>query len=86
VGAILGNGVKTLAPSEKANYGRTNRSLHAVRDIQQGELIMAGAAAVLRTEKVLRPGLPPSWESKIAGRRARAFIPAGEGVRFEDIL
>jgi sialic acid synthase SpsE len=81
----LGDGVKRLAPSEKANYARTNRSLHALRDIQAGETIHAGDIGVLRTEKVLRPGLPPSWEDKIPGRKARNFIPAGEGIRFEDI-
>jgi sialic acid synthase SpsE len=85
VEAVLGDGVKRLAPSEAANYGRTNRSLHAIRDIREGEIIVPGAAAVLRTEKVLRPGLPPRWEQKILGRKARTFIPAGEGIRFEDI-
>ncbi|MDR3343769.1 MAG: N-acetylneuraminate synthase family protein [Treponema sp.] len=84
VQAILGDGIKRLAPSEAANYERTNRSLHALRDIQEGELITAEAIAPLRTEKVLRPGLPPAWESAITGRRARSFIPAGEGIRFED--
>jgi sialic acid synthase SpsE len=85
VEAVLGDGVKRLAPSERANYERTNRSLHALRDIPEGETIAPGAAAALRTEKVLRPGLPPSWEEKIWGRRARRFIPAGEGIRLEDI-
>jgi sialic acid synthase SpsE len=85
VEAVLGDGVKRLAPSEAANYGRTNRSLHAVRDIREGEPIGPGMAAVLRTEKVLRAGLPPSWESRVLGRKARNFIPAGEGIRFEDI-
>ncbi|MDR2633321.1 MAG: N-acetylneuraminate synthase family protein [Treponema sp.] len=85
VQAVLGDGIKRLAPSEEASYERTNRSLHALRDIQEGELISAEAVAALRTEKRLRPGLPPSWESRILGRKARTFIPAGEGIRFEDI-
>jgi sialic acid synthase SpsE len=85
VEAVLGNGVKRLAPSEKANYERTNRSIHALRDIAQGETITADAIRVLRTEKILRPGLPPAWEDRITGRTARNFIPAGEGIRFEDI-
>ncbi|MDR1586140.1 MAG: N-acetylneuraminate synthase family protein [Treponema sp.] len=82
---VLGKGVKTLAPPEEANYGRTNRSIHALRDIREGEIIKAGDFAVLRSEKILRPGLAPSWEPFIAGRKARNFIPAGEGIRFEDI-
>jgi sialic acid synthase SpsE len=82
---VLGNGVKELAPSEKANYRLTNRSIHALRDIQEGEFINAGDYAVLRTEKNIRPGLEPCWENAIKGRQARHFIPAGEGMRFEDL-
>ena len=82
---ILGSGVKELAPSEKENYRLTNRSIHAMRDIQKGEILKNGDYAVLRTEKVLRPGLEPCWEKAIEGRTARCFIPAGQGIRFEDI-
>jgi sialic acid synthase SpsE len=84
VRAVLGDGVKRLAPSETANYERTNRSIHALRDIVEGAVIEACMTGILRTEKVLRPGLPPSWAEKIIGRKARRFIPAGEGIRFED--
>ena len=82
---VLGNGVKELAPSEKANYRYTNRSIHALRDIQKGEVLKKADYAVLRTEKNLRPGLEPCLESAVEGRTARNFIPAGEGIRFEDI-
>jgi len=83
--ATLGDGIKRLAPSEKANYDRTNRSLHAVRPIMKGEPIKAEDVAILRTEKVLRPGLHPRWLEQVIGRTARQDIPAGEGIRFEDI-
>ena len=82
---ILGDGIKRLAASEKANYERTNRSVHALGDIAEEEIIEKSMIASLRTEKKLRPGLPPSWEDRIIGRRAARFIPAGEGIRFEDI-
>jgi len=85
VRAILGDGVKRLAPSESANYERTNRSIHALRDIQEGEVFTEDMFAVLRTEKILRVGLKPSFAEKIIGRKASNFIPAGEGIRFEDI-
>jgi sialic acid synthase SpsE len=85
VEAVLGNGVKRLAPSELANYERTKRSLHALRDIPQGTIIGPGDFAALRTEKILRPGLPPCWAERVCGREARQFIPSGEGIRFEDL-
>ena len=85
VESVLGDGIKRLAPSEQTNYERTNRSIHALRDITIGETIRPEMIASLRTEKKLRPGLPPSWEDRIIGRNAKAFIPAGEGIRFEDI-
>ena len=82
---VLGNGIKALAPSEKANYERTNRSVHALREIREGEIITEDMIACLRTEKKLRPGMAPAWEKLIPGRRARCFIPDGEGIRFEDL-
>ncbi|MDR0663357.1 MAG: N-acetylneuraminate synthase family protein [Spirochaetaceae bacterium] len=85
VGLILGDGVKRLARSEAQNYGRTNRSIHALREIREGEILSGENCAVLRTEKVLRPGMPPCMLEKITGRRARRVIPAGEGIRFEDV-
>jgi sialic acid synthase SpsE len=86
VEAVLGDGVKRLAPSERANYERTNRSLHALRDIAPGETLRAEDFAALRTEKVLRPGLHPRWEKKLAGRKTTRAIPAGEGIVAEDLL
>ena len=84
--SILGDGVKRLAPSERANYERSNRSIHALRDIKKGEAIRKGMFASLRTEKILRPGLPPSWEEKITNCTAGEFIASGEGIRFEDLV
>jgi sialic acid synthase SpsE len=83
---VLGDGVKRLAPSEKANYERTRRSIHALRAVQQGETITGHTIAVLRTEKTLRPGLSPSWIDRIIGKQAKNNIPAGQGIRFEDVF
>jgi sialic acid synthase SpsE len=83
--AVLGDGIKRLAPSEAANYETTNRSIHALHDIKQGKILIPGDMAVLRTEKNLLPGLHPSWENRLYGRKVRNFIPAGQGIRFEDI-
>jgi sialic acid synthase SpsE len=86
VRAVLGDGVKRLAPSEKANYGRTNRSLHALRDIVPGEALRPEMFAALRTEKQLRPGLKPAWAETITGKRVKRAVPAGEGITLEDML
>jgi sialic acid synthase SpsE len=85
VEAVLGDGVKRLAPSEAANYRRTNRSVHAMRAIGRGEAFDEGNLGILRTEKVLRPGLDPELLPVLLGRRAARDIPSGEGVEWEDV-
>lgn len=82
---VLGDGVKRLAPSEAANYTRTNRSIHALAAIKKGEVFSERNLALLRTEKVLRPGLTPELLTSIMGRVARRGIPSGEGIEWEDV-
>ena len=84
--AVQGTGIKDLAPAERANYTRTNRSIHALRAISQDETIAADAVSVLRTEKVLRPGLSPELLRVVVGARARRPIPPGEGIEWADLL
>ena len=85
VEAVLGDGRKRLAPSERANYGRTNRSLHALRPIPRGESFTRENVAALRTEKILRPGLDPALFDVVLGRRAARDVPDGEGIEWADI-
>jgi sialic acid synthase SpsE len=85
VEAVLGNGMKRLAPSEEANYRRTNRSIHASRAIAAGEEFSEANLALLRTEKVLRPGLEPGLLPSILGRAAARAVPDGEGIEWEDL-
>ncbi len=86
VKAVMGTGVKELAPSERANYTRTNRSIHALRQIARGARIGAADVAILRTEKVLRPGIAPEFMGIVVGAIARRTIPPGEGVEWADIV
>lgn len=86
VSAVQGTGVKELAPAERANYARTNRSIHALRAIGEGDIIPPDAVAVLRTEKVLRPGLGPELLRLVIGARARRPIPDGEGIEWADLI
>ena len=86
VRAVTGSGVKRLADSERANYSRTNRSIHAMRDIAAGTRIQASDVAILRTEKVLRPGIGPEHLPRVIGATATRHVPNGEGIEWADIL
>ena len=86
VQAVLGDGVKKLAPSEEANYGRTNRSLHFMREMKQGDIIAPKDISVLRTEKVLTPGISPRYEKSIIGAQLSRNVTNGAGVQWEDII
>ncbi len=84
--ASLGTGHKELAPAEKANYGRTNRSLHYMRDIKKGECITGDDISVLRTEKVLSPGIAPENLCHLLGKKLTQDVKSGGGVKWEDFL
>lgn len=86
INATLGSGVKTLANSEAANYGRTNRSLHYLSDMKAGDLITKESVAVLRTEKVLSVGLHPRYLEKIIGAHLTRPVASGGGVTWDDLL
>jgi sialic acid synthase SpsE len=57
-----------------------------VAEIPAGERITAEAVAILRTEKRLRPGIGPEFQSLVVGARARRRIPAGEGIVWDDLV
>lgn len=82
----LGNGIKRLAASERANYGRTNRSLHFMHAMQRGAVITERDIGVLRTEKVLTPGISPLYLADIVGAVLTRDVTAGEGVQWEALL
>jgi len=81
----LGDGIKRLAPSEIANYRRSNRSLHAIGTLPAGTLISEKNSAILRTEHNLRPGIEPRERHLAYGRRLIRAIPPGEGIRWKDL-
>lgn len=86
VTAVLGTGVKALAPSEKANYGRTNRSLHYMNAFSENHVISPGDIEVLRTEKKLSPGISPEYLHALAGKKLAKPVAGGSGVQFEDFM
>ena len=82
---ILGKEEKRLAPSEEANYGRTNRSLHFMRGMKAGEVVAESDVAILRTEKNLAPGISPLYLSQVIGARLARDVDDGEGVSFQSL-
>lgn len=86
VQAVLGTGVKHLAPSEQRNYGRTNRSIHAVVDIERGEALTERNAAILRSEKNLSPGLHPRYWDVILGKPLKGSVRAGDGINWVHVI
>jgi len=83
---ILGSGKKELAESERANYTRTNRSIHYMRKIEAGDKIGQEDIAVLRTEKILTPGISPEYFDAIVGAVVARNVTNGAGVQWEDII
>jgi sialic acid synthase SpsE len=86
VDRILGDGVKRLAPSEQDNYNTTRRSIHAVRDIEAGDVVGREDIGLFRSEKNLAPGLAPDFLPVIIGKRNIRKIPAGQGISWDDFL
>jgi sialic acid synthase SpsE len=83
---VLGDGVKRLAAAEAGYYATTRRSLHALRDIEAGARLRPEDICIVRSERNLRPGLEPQHLSAVSGCTARRRIPAGQGIRWEDLL
>jgi len=86
VAQVLGDGVKRLAAAEAGFYATTRRSLHALRDVEKGVRLRPEDICIVRSERNLRPGLEPEHFAAVCGSLARRRIPAGEGIRWEDLL
>ena len=84
--AVLGDGVKRLAAAEEANYGRTNRSLHFMRSMKKGETVGEKDISILRTEKILTPGISPEFYDLLMGKKISRDVEDGAGVQLEDFI
>ena len=84
--AVIGDGIKKLAHAEEANYGRTNRSIHYMRSMKAGEYVSENDVAVLRTEKILSPGISPEFLDTVLGSFLVKDVDDGAGVKFEDFI
>ena len=86
VAAVIGTGKKTLAPGEAANYGRSNRSIRAVRDIEAGSVIGEADVALFRSEHNLEPGLSPCMLDTVVGSRTTRAVANGAGISWNDLM
>lgn len=82
---VIGDGEKALAPSEKANYGTTNRSIHFMHFMKKDEIIGEKDIAVLRTEKILTPGISPEFWEDVIGKALIQDVDDGEGLIWKHI-
>jgi N-acetylneuraminate synthase len=86
VEAVLGDGRKELAPSEKGYYGGTNRSILVTRDLKAGTILTEENLSLLRSEQNVPPGLHPRHLDTVLGARCRVSLEAGTGLRWEHLL
>lgn len=80
----LGSGKKQVLDIEKELYEKARRAIHAVRNIEGGDVISA------EDVKVLRPGekdagLDPKFYDEIIGEAAASSVEKGRGIKWNDI-
>ena len=85
VQAVLGDGIKRLAPSERPHYPTTNRSILARRDISVGEKVNEDTCGIYRSE-TRAPGLAPRHWEAINGVRVQRGVHAGCGIQWADLV
>jgi sialic acid synthase SpsE len=83
---ILGDGRKTIQPSERPLYPADKRSIHAIRDIPAGHTLSAENVRVLRSERNLSVGLHPRYWETICGAITSSAISCGEGLTWSHLI
>ena len=57
-----------------------------MRSLKKGEKVSAGDIAVLRTEKILIPGISPEFLEMLQGKTLTKDVSNGAGVKLEDFM
>ncbi|MDE6299363.1 MAG: N-acetylneuraminate synthase family protein, partial [Muribaculaceae bacterium] len=78
VSLAMGNGIKTIAASEKENIGAARKSIVAAREIKKGEILTEENLAVKRPGT----GISPMRWDEIIGRRAISDFQPDELIKF----
>lgn len=84
--AAIGTGKKIPAESEIKNLGRTNRSLHYLKDLKKGSIISKNDVGILRTEKELSVGIHPEMFEILTNSILQKNVNSGDGVKLEDFI
>jgi len=80
--AALGSGDKRVLDIERELYEKARRAVHAVRNIEPGEVLTEDNIAVLRPGE-REAGLKPKHYGDVLGSTASRRIREGEGIRPE---
>jgi N-acetylneuraminate synthase len=80
----LGSGEKRVLDVEQELYEKARRAIHAVRDIEAGDVISDEDVKVLRPGEK-EAGLDPKFYDEIVGETAVRYIEKGNGIQWGDI-
>ena len=56
-----------------------------MNDMKKGEIITEDSVSVLRTEKILTPGISPEYLTEIIGSTLTKDVTSGQGVEWKHI-
>jgi N-acetylneuraminate synthase len=80
----LGSGEKRVLDIEEELYEKARRAIHAVRDIDAGDVISEEDVKVLRPGEK-ETGLDPKFYEDIIGESTVRSVKKGEGIQWDDI-
>lgn len=67
-------------------YNAISGRLHYMADFSAGTIIQPKDIGVLRTEKILTPGITPDFLPTIIGKKLKKDVQNGAGVLLQDFL
>lgn len=82
--SVLGSKKKEVLEIESELYKKARRAIHATTKIESGQTLTNQNTEILRPGEQER-GLHPKFYDKVTGGTAARDIPAGKGIKWEDI-
>ena len=80
----LGSGEKRVLDVEQELYEKARRAIHAVRDIEAGDVISDEDVKVLRPGEK-EAGLDPKFYDEIIGETVTRDVEKGDGIQWDDM-